>query len=253
LDAPATLTLADIQAAALRRRGRVAVSPLTHSARLSERTQTTLSLKLENLQFTGSFKERGACNRLLLLSAAERARGVVTASAGTHAQAVALHAQRLGIVATVVMPSSTPLVKIEATRHYGARVELFGTGYDQAAERAAEIATAEGLVYVHPFDDLAVMAGQGTIGLELLEQLPGLDAVVVPVGGGGLLAGVACAIKEIRPEVLVYGAESEAFPGMQVAPSPRAWRPPRSPTCIRPSSAPSAHSRGRCTAGPTPT
>jgi threonine dehydratase len=130
---------------------------------------------------------------------------------------VALHAQRLGIAATIVMPSSTPLVKIEATRHYGARVELFGTGYDQAAERAAEIATAEGLVYVHPFDDLAVMAGQGTIGLELLEQLPGLDAVVVPVGGGGLLAGVACAIKEIRPEVLVYGAESEAFPGMQVA------------------------------------
>jgi threonine dehydratase len=193
---PATLALSDIEAAALRLRSRVAVSPLTHSSRLSELTGTELTLKLENLQFTGSFKERGACN---------------------HAQALALHASRLGIAATVVMPASTPLVKIEATRHYGARVELHGKNYDEAAERAAEIASAEGAVYVHPFDDLGVIAGQGTLGLELLEQLPELDAVVVPVGGGGLLAGVACAIKETHPRVRVYGVESAAFPGMQVA------------------------------------
>jgi threonine dehydratase len=211
------LSLDEIQAARLRLRSRVAVSPLTHSARLSELTGTDLTLKLENLQFTGSFKERGACNRLLLLTEAERRRGVITASAGNHAQALALHASRLGISATVVMPASTPLVKIDATRRHGARVELSGRNYDEAAERAAEIASREGSVYVHPFDDLAVIAGQGTLGLELLEQLPELDAVVVPVGGGGLLAGVACAIKETRPEVRVYGVESAAFPAMQVA------------------------------------
>jgi threonine dehydratase len=211
------ITLSEIRAASQRLRGRVAVSPLTHSARLSELTGTELVLKLENLQFTGSFKERGACNRLLLLSEGERRAGVVTASAGNHAQALALHASRLGIAATVVMPESTPLVKIEATRHYGARIELWGRGYDDAAERAAEIARAEGLVYVHPFDDLAVIAGQGTLGLELLEQFPDLEAVVVPVGGGGLLAGVACAIKETNPKIRVYGVESEAFPGMRVA------------------------------------
>lgn len=212
-----TLSLAEIRAAAERLRGKVAVSPLTHSARLSELTRTELALKLENLQFTGSFKERGACHRLLLLSEAERARGVVTASAGNHAQALALHASRLGIAATVVMPERTPLVKIEATRRYGARVELFGTSYDEAAERATELERAEGLVRVHPFDDLGVIAGQGTLGLELLEQFPTVEAVVVPVGGGGLLAGVACAIKETRPEVKVYGVEASAFPNMRAA------------------------------------
>lgn len=217
MDPGATITLSEIRAASERLRERVTVSPLTHSARLSELTGTNLVLKLENLQFTGSFKERGACNRLLLLSDAERRAGVVTASAGNHAQAVALHAARLGIAATVVMPESTPLVKLEATRRHGARVELWGRGYDDASERAAEIALAEGLVYIHPFDDLAVIAGQGTLGLELLEQFPELEAVVVPVGGGGLLAGVACAIKETNPEIQVFGVESEAFPGMRVA------------------------------------
>ena len=209
--------LRDIQAAAELLRGRVAVSPLTHSPRLSALTRTTLALKLENLQYTGSFKERGACYRLLRLSEEERRRGVITASAGNHAQAVALHASRLGITATVVMPERTPLVKIEATRGFGARVELHGTSYDEAAERAAELAKNEHLVYVHPFDDLGVIAGQGTLGLEILEQLPEIDAVVVPVGGGGLLAGMACAIKETRNNVRVYGVESAAFPGMQVA------------------------------------
>jgi threonine dehydratase len=217
LEPPSSLTLRDIQAAAELLRGRVAVSPLTHSPRLSALTRTTLALKLENLQFTGSFKERGACYRLLRLSEEERRRGVITASAGNHAQAVALHASRLGIAATVVMPERTPLVKIEATRGFGARVELHGTSYDEAAECAAELAKNEHLVYVHPFDDLGVIAGQGTLGLELLEQLPEIDAVVVPVGGGGLLAGVACAIKETRSNVRVYGVESAAFPGMQVA------------------------------------
>jgi threonine dehydratase len=217
LQPPSSLGLRDIQAAAELLRGRVAVSPLTHSPRLSALTGTTLALKLENLQFTGSFKERGACYRLLRLSEEERRRGVITASAGNHAQAVALHASRLGIAATVVMPERTPLVKIEATRGFGARVELHGTSYDEAAECAAALAENERLVYVHPFDDLDVIAGQGTLGLELLEQLPEIDAVVVPVGGGGLLAGVACAIKEMRSNVRVYGVESAAFPGMQVA------------------------------------
>jgi threonine dehydratase len=217
LEQPSSLALRDIQAAAMLLRGRVAVSPLTHSPRLSALTRTTLALKLENLQFTGSFKERGACYRLLRLSEEERRRGVITASAGNHAQAVALHASRLGIAATVVMPERTPLVKIEATRGFGARVELHGTSYDEAAEFAAELSKSEHLVYVHPFDDLDVIAGQGTLGLELLEQLPEIDAVLVPVGGGGLLAGVACAIKETRSNVRVYGVESAAFPGMQVA------------------------------------
>lgn len=211
------LALADIHAAAELLRDRVAVSPLTHSARLSAITRTTLFLKLENLQYTGSFKERGACYRLLSLSDEERARGVVTASAGNHAQAVALHAARLGIAATVVMPERTPLVKIQATKEFGARVELHGRSYDEAAERADQLAASENLVYLHPFDDLGVIAGQGTLGLELLRQLPDVEAVVVPVGGGGLLAGVACAIKETQPKVRVYGVESAAFPGMQVA------------------------------------
>ncbi|MFO7178612.1 MAG: threonine ammonia-lyase [Pseudomonadota bacterium] len=214
---PEVLTLADVREAAERIRGRVAVSPCAESAWLSELTDTRLFLKLENLQHTGSFKERGACNRLLLLTDDERARGVITASAGNHAQAVALHAGRLGIAASVVMPESTPLVKIESTRRFGARVELYGKSYDEAAKHAADLAREHGYVYVHPFDDPAVMAGQGTIGLELLEQCPDVEAVVVPVGGGGLLAGVACAVKSLRPDVRVYGVESRAFPGMKRA------------------------------------
>lgn len=212
-----TLTLAMIEAAAARITGKVDISPCAESSSLSELTGTRLCLKLENLQRTGSFKERGAANLLEQLSEEERARGVVTASAGNHAQAVALHAARLGIRATVVMPETTPLVKIQSTRRFGATVELFGRAYDEAAQRAAELASEANLVYVHPFDDERVMAGQGTLGLELLAQCPDLEAVVVPVGGGGLLAGVACAIKELRPDVRVYGVESRAFPGMKWA------------------------------------
>ncbi|HET9958470.1 MAG TPA: threonine ammonia-lyase, partial [Polyangiaceae bacterium] len=189
-------------------------TPCTQSANLSELTQTQLFLKLENLQRTGSFKERGAGNRLALLSAAERAAGVVTASAGNHAQAVALHAQKLGVHATVVMPEATPLVKIQSTRRFGAEVSLFGRNYDEAEERARTMASERGLTYVHPFDDRFVIAGQGTLGFELIEQVPELDAVVVPVGGGGLIAGLALAIKSVRPGVRIYGVESEAFPFM---------------------------------------
>lgn len=197
--------------------GRVRRTPLSESAALSRLSGARVYLKLENLQFTGSFKERGAANRILALSEAERARGVITASAGNHAQAVALHASLLGAVATVVMPEATPLVKVQATEGHGAHVILHGSGYDDAAERAAQIAEETGAIYVHPFDDYEVMAGQGTIGLELMEQLPELDAVIVPVGGGGLVAGIATVLREKKPQVRVIGVESRTFPGMRRA------------------------------------
>lgn len=211
------LTLSDIERAQARIAGRVRRTPLSESAALSRLSGAQVLLKLENLQFTGSFKERGAANRILVLSEAERARGVITASAGNHAQAVALHASLLGAIATVVMPEATPLVKVQATEAHGARVILHGSGYDEAAERAAEIAKETGAVYVHPFDDVEVMAGQGTIGLELLEQLPDLDAVIVPVGGGGLIAGMATVLRAKKPDVRVIGVESRTFPGMRRA------------------------------------
>jgi len=211
------LSFADVERAQLRIAGRVRRTPLSESAALSRLAGCQVHLKLENLQFTGSFKERGAAARLLTLSEAERARGVITASAGNHAQAVALHASRLGVVATVVMPEATPLVKVQATEGHGAKVLLFGAGYDDAAERAAELATETGAIYVHPFDDLEVMAGQGTIGLELLEQLEDFDAVIVPVGGGGLIAGIATVLREKKPELRIIGVESRTFPGMRRA------------------------------------
>lgn len=211
------LTLADVERAQARISGRVRRTPLSESAALSRLTHSSVWLKLENLQFTGSFKERGAANRLLSLSAEERARGVITASAGNHAQAVALHASRLGVVATVVMPEATPLVKVQATQGHGANVVLFGAGYDEAAERAALLAEETSAVYIHPFDDLEVMAGQGTIGLELWEQLPELDAVIVPVGGGGLIAGISSALRQLKPELRIIGVESRTFPGMRRA------------------------------------
>jgi threonine dehydratase len=211
------LTFADVERAQARILGRVRRTPLSESAALSRLTRSSVWLKLENLQFTGSFKERGAANRLLSLSADERGRGVITASAGNHAQAVALHASRLGVVATVVMPEATPLVKVQATESHGAKVVLFGAGYDEAAEHAALLAEESSAVYVHPFDDLEVMAGQGTIGLELWEQLPELDAVIVPVGGGGLIAGIASALRQLKPDVRIIGVESRTFPGMQRA------------------------------------
>ena len=211
------VSLSDIVAAQGRIKGKVRRTPCVESPVLSELTGVKLRLKLENVQLTGSFKERGACNRLETMSLEERARGVVTASAGNHAQAVARHGARLGVSVTVVMPEATPLVKVTATRHYGATVILSGANYDDAAELAASIGRKHGFVYLHPFEDPFVIAGQGTIGLELLEDAPDLDAIIVPVGGGGLIAGVACAIKETNPKLRVLGVESRRFPSMKHA------------------------------------
>ena len=174
-------------------------------------------LKLENLQMTGAFKERGALNRILTLTPEQTCRGVVAASAGNHAQGVAYHATRRGIRSTIVMPRPTPLVKVTATRNFGAEVILHGSNYDEAHAEARRRCDAEGLTFIHPFDDAAVIAGQGTIGLELLEQVDGLEAVVVPIGGGGLIGGIACAIKARNRNVRVIGVQTARLPSMQAA------------------------------------
>ena len=184
---------------------------------LSALTGQQVYLKLENLQMTGSFKERGALNRIAMLTPEQAARGVVAASAGNHAQGVAYHATKRGIRALIVMPLATPLVKVTATRGFGAEVVLHGANYDEACEEATRLCAAEGMTFIHPFDDAMVMAGQGTIGLELLEQVPQLEAVVVPIGGGGLIGGIACAIKESRPEVRVIGVQTSRLPSMLAA------------------------------------
>jgi threonine dehydratase len=207
----------DVHEAARRIAGSVLETPCAESPVLSELCGASVFLKLENLQVTGSFKERGARNKLVALSEAERAAGVITASAGNHGQAVAYHASRLGIAVTVVMPEATPLVKVTSARRFGAEVVLQGANYDEAADHAAELQARHGYTYIHPFDDPQVAAGQGTIGLELLSQVPGLEAVVVPVGGGGLIAGMAVALSETEPKVAVYGVESRTFPGMKLA------------------------------------
>lgn len=174
-------------------------------------------LKLESLQSTGSFKERGARNKVLQLTAAERAAGVIAASAGNHAQGLALHARREGVAATIIMPTNTALIKVSATRGFGAQVVLAGDNYEDAAREAEALRARHGQTLVHAFDDDAVIAGQGTIGLELLEQLPELEAVVVPIGGGGLISGIAIALKQQRPEIAVYGVETQLVPSMQRA------------------------------------
>ncbi|GGM57424.1 threonine dehydratase [Halarchaeum rubridurum] len=184
-------------------------TPLEHSYTFSAMTGADVHLKFENTQRTGSFKVRGAANRIQRLSDAEREAGVVTASAGNHAQGVALAATRAGVDATVVMPETAPISKVKATRSYGAAVELSGIDYDEAQARAHEIEVEEERTYVHAFDDEAVMAGQGTIGVELVEDLPAVDTVVVPVGGGGLIGGVATAVKGIAPDVRVVGVQAE--------------------------------------------
>jgi threonine dehydratase len=190
------------------------LSPCQRSSELSDLTGLPLYLKLENLQRTGAFKERGALNKLLLLAPAERERGVITASAGNHAQGVAFHAAALGIRAQIVMPLATPQIKVAATRGFGADVVLHGANYDEACEEALRRRDSEGRTFIHPFDDAEVIAGQGTIGLELLEQVPDLEAVVVPVGGGGLIGGIACALKESNPRIRVIGVEPEKLPSM---------------------------------------
>jgi threonine dehydratase len=209
--------LADVVAARERLGDAVYYSPCPHSLMLSALTGQQVYLKLENLQMTGSFKERGALNRIAKLTPEQAARGVIAASAGNHAQGVAYHATKRGIRAVIVMPLTTPLVKVTATRDFGAEVVLHGASYDEAYVEALRLCDAEGMTFIHPFDDPDVMAGQGTIGLELLEQVPQLEAVVVPIGGGGLIGGIACAIKEMRPEVRVVGVQTAKLPSMAAA------------------------------------
>ena len=209
--------LAAIEMARARLTDAIHETPCAFSQTLSELTGTRCFAKLENLHVTGSFKERGAANLLLQLDAGERARGVVAASAGNHGLAVAYHARCLGIAATIVMPEWAPLIKVTSARRYEAEVILHGGNFDEAYARACDIAAARDLVFVHPFDDPRVIAGQGTVGLELLDQLPDLDAVLVPVGGGGLIAGVALAIKARRPQVRVIGVQAAAIAGMRAA------------------------------------
>jgi threonine dehydratase len=208
------VTLEDVQAARQRIFDRIYLSPCARSETLSRLAGCHAFLKLENLQMTGAYKERGALNKLLTLAPGDRAKGLVAASAGNHAQAVAFHAGRLGISATIVMPEGTPLIKVVNTRNHGARVVLNGSSYDEAYAEARRMEQAEGLTFVHPFDDLVVIAGQGTIALELLEQVPDMEAVLVPVGGGGLLSGMAVALKALAPAVKVLGVETELLPSM---------------------------------------
>ena len=211
------ISLADVVAARERLRNAIYYSPCPHSQMLSSLTGQQVYLKLENLQMTGSFKERGALNRIAMLTPEQAARGVVAASAGNHAQGVAYHATSRGIRALIVMPLATPLVKVTATRGFGAEVVLHGANYDEACEEATRLCQAQGMTFIHPFDDPVVMAGQGTIGLELLEQVPQLEAVVVPIGGGGLIGGIACAIKESRPDIRVVGVQTSRLPSMAMA------------------------------------
>ncbi|HTJ29900.1 MAG TPA: threonine ammonia-lyase [Acidobacteriaceae bacterium] len=209
-----SVTLASIKAARERIGDAIHLSPCQLSHHLSEHAGLPIYLKLENLQRTGSFKERGALNKLLCLSQEERSRGVIAASAGNHAQGVAYHSTRLGVRSQIVMPQATPLIKVVSTRNFGAEVVLHGANYDEACEEALHRRAGDGLTFIHPFDDPEVIAGQGTIGLELLDQVPDLEAVVVPIGGGGLISGVACALKESNPKIRVIGVEPEKLPSM---------------------------------------
>jgi threonine dehydratase len=210
-------TIDDIRAAAERIQGAVIRTPMLVSRTLSEIIGAEVWLKFENLQFTAAYKERGALNKLLQLSAEERARGVIAASAGNHAQAVAYHAKRLGIPATIVMPATTPTVKVTQTAGHGATVVLHGDMFDDAYARARELALENGYVFVHPFDDPQIIAGAGTVALEMLEDAPDLDMFVVPIGGGGLMSGVSIASRSIKPDIELIGVEAELYPSMKCA------------------------------------
>ena len=208
------ISVDDIEAAAARIAGHVLDTPCVASRTLSQVTGAQVFLKFENLQFTASFKERGACNKLALLSAAERAAGVIAMSAGNHAQGVAYHAQRLGLHAVIVMPCATPGVKIERTRGFGAEVLLHGDSLEEASAHATALAAARGLTFVHPYDDAAIIAGQGTIGLEFMRAVPDLDCLIIAAGGGGLIAGVAVAAKAVRPQIEIVGVQTARFPAL---------------------------------------
>ena len=213
-----SVTIEHIRDAAAVIAGHVVRTPAVDSPRLAETTGCArLALKLENQQFTGSFKDRGAYNKLSSLTATEAKAGVIAMSAGNHAQGVAYHAQRLGIPATIVMPRDTPFTKVERTSAFGARVMLEGDGIDSAAVFARELAQREGLIFVHPYDDAKIVAGQGTIGLELMADWPDLDAVIVPIGGGGLIAGIATALKALKPGIEIVGVEAALYPSMYEA------------------------------------
>lgn len=207
----ASVTLEAVTAARERISKEIRMTPCTHSATLSAMTGAEVWLKFENLHFTSSFKERGALNALLLLSSEQRSKGVVAMSAGNHAQAIAYHGQRLGLPITIVMPLSTPNAKVEATRVFGAEILLRGDDFDAARAFTETYAREQGMTLVHPFDDLDVIAGQGTLGLELVEQVPEFDDLIVPVGGGGLLGGVALVMRNLRPQLRITGVQMERF------------------------------------------
>jgi threonine dehydratase len=209
-----TLTLADITAAAATIRGSVIVTECNQSRTLSEMCGCNIWLKFENLQFTSTFKERGALNRLHALSPEERRHGVIAMSAGNHAQGVAYHARRLGIPATIVMPVGTPMVKVENTRRHGAEVIISGQTVEEAGELARDYGKAQGMTLIHPYDDPLIIAGQGTIALEMLEAVPSLEVLVVPIGGGGLIAGMAVAAKALKPSLRIVGVEAQLYPSM---------------------------------------
>ncbi len=212
-----TVTLADVQTARRMLAGAVLRTPMLPAPKLSALTGATVFVKYENLQVTNSFKDRGAYVKLASLSAAERSRGVIAMSAGNHAQAVAYHSRRLGIPATIVMPVTTPFVKVKATEAYGAKVVLDGETLSECQDRAAAIARDHGLIPVHPYDDPAIIAGQGTVALEMFEEVGDLDMLVVPIGGGGLIAGNAIAARGVRPEVEIVGVEAALYPSMRNA------------------------------------
>ena len=211
------ITIAEVKAAHERIHQSIYLSPCARSETFSQLTGNSVYLKLENLQRTGAFKERGALNKLLTLSTDERDRGVIAASAGNHAQGLAYHAGRLGIQAQICMPLTTPLIKVSATKAYGAEVVLYGANYDDTCEEAIRRSRLQHLTFVHPFDDHAVIAGQGTLGLEILKQYPDIEAIVVPIGGGGLIGGVACAVKETNPRIRVVGVQTARLPSMKAA------------------------------------
>lgn len=211
---PLPISRADVEAAASAIAGNIVRTPCLRSITLSQITGADIWLKFENLQFTAAYKERGALNKLLSLTAEERARGVIAASAGNHAQGLAYNAKRLGIPATIVMPRFTPIIKVQQTESHGATIVLHGEKFEEATEHAHTLAAKRGYVFVHPFDDPLVMAGQGTVGLEMLEAAPDLDCLVVPIGGGGLISGIATIAKAINPEIEIIGVQAQLYPSM---------------------------------------
>ncbi len=213
-DTALPIGIADVRAAAAAIAGSVVRTPCMHSQTLSNLTGADVWLKFENLQFTAAYKERGALNKLLSLTAEERARGVIAASAGNHAQGLAYHARRLGIPATIVMPKFTPTVKVQQTEGHDAHVVLFGEKFEEASAKAHELAASKGFVFVHPFDDPLVMAGQGSVGLEMLEQAPEIDTLVIPIGGGGLISGIATVARASGRDIEVIGVQAELYPSM---------------------------------------